>query len=69
MSQYPVPSQSPPSYGSAGSTTKAYSRDDTRDPLLGSSSGGGAFYDQPGANDLPDDFKACSYYLDSNFEA
>ncbi|KAK0476695.1 UPF0005-domain-containing protein [Armillaria novae-zelandiae] len=50
MSQYPVP---PPSYGA---TPKANRTNDPRDPLVGSSSGG-AFYDQPEAGDLPDDFK------------
>ncbi|PBK73626.1 glutamate binding protein [Armillaria solidipes] len=50
MSQYPVP---PPSYGA---TPKANHSNDPRGPLVGSSSGG-AFYDQPEAGDLPDDFK------------
>ncbi|KAF9067755.1 glutamate binding protein [Rhodocollybia butyracea] len=53
MSQYPVP---PPSYGSAPSPKQSNSRDESRDPLLGSSSGQ-AFFDQPEAGDIPDDFK------------
>ncbi|KAF9264100.1 glutamate binding protein [Marasmius fiardii PR-910] len=60
MSQYPVP---PPSYQATPSSPRKNGyqsvRDDSRDPLLGNSSrtGGGAFYDQPEAGDLPDDFK------------
>ncbi|KAF5355576.1 hypothetical protein D9758_006373 [Tetrapyrgos nigripes] len=54
MSQYPVP---PPSYGSTAPKNSNY-RDEARDPLLGSSSrGGGAYFDQPEAGDVPDDFK------------
>ncbi|KAE9392271.1 UPF0005-domain-containing protein [Gymnopus androsaceus JB14] len=52
MSQYPVP---PPSYGSASPSPKqGNGRDESRDPLIGSSSGG--FFDQP-EDDIPDDFK------------
>ncbi|KAG7098372.1 hypothetical protein E1B28_000330 [Marasmius oreades] len=60
MSQYPVP---PPSYQttqpSPAKSGRQLFRDDSRDPLLGNSSrtAGGAFYDQPEAGDLPDDFK------------
>jgi len=46
------PQQSPPSYGAAGSPNNAQ----TSDPLLASSSAG-AYYDQPDARDIPDDFK------------
>ncbi|KAJ7780501.1 glutamate binding protein [Mycena maculata] len=53
MSEYPVP---PPSYG-ASTTHKPTTRDDTREPLLGSSSQGGGIFDQPEAGDVPDDFK------------
>jgi hypothetical protein len=55
MSNYPVP---PPAYGPA-STQKNSNVDETREPLLASSShgGGGGFYDQPDQSDLPDDFK------------
>jgi len=56
MSQYPVP---PPSYGSTQPKDNAR-HDDSRDPLLGSSSRtGGAYFDQPQAGDVPDDFKVC----------
>ncbi|KAK7040104.1 hypothetical protein VNI00_009909 [Paramarasmius palmivorus] len=60
MSQYPVP---PPSYGAAQAMPKSNGtrpfRDEAHDPLLGSSSrsGPGAFYDQPDAGDVADDFK------------
>jgi len=50
---HPVPSQAPPSYGTAGSPY----HDDSRDPLLAGSSRGNAFFDQPEGNDIPDDFK------------
>ncbi|THU96759.1 UPF0005-domain-containing protein [Dendrothele bispora CBS 962.96] len=54
MSSYPIP---PPSYGSTQPKNNTY-RDDAHDPLLGSSSrGGGAYFDQPEAGDVPDDFK------------
>ena len=55
MSNYPVP---PPAYGPA-SPQKNSNVDETREPLLASSSrgGGGGFYDQPDQSDLPDDFK------------
>ncbi|KAJ7703036.1 inhibitor of apoptosis-promoting Bax1-domain-containing protein [Mycena rosella] len=56
MSQYSVP---PPSYG-AGATPKPgpSARDESREPLLGSSShSGGGIFDQPEAGDVPDDFK------------
>jgi len=53
MSNYPVP---PPSYGS-GSNPKP-TRDEAQQPLLGSSShNGGGIFDQPEADDVPDDFK------------
>ncbi|KAJ7045681.1 inhibitor of apoptosis-promoting Bax1-domain-containing protein [Mycena alexandri] len=49
--QYP-----PPSYGS-GSNAKP-TRDEAQEPLLGSSSHhGGGIFDQPEADDIPDDFK------------
>ncbi|KAF5380269.1 hypothetical protein D9757_008200 [Collybiopsis confluens] len=54
MSQYPVP---PPSYGSASPTKYNNSREESRDPLLGGPSSGGAYFDQPQAGDVPDDFK------------
>lgn len=55
MSQYPVP---PPSYGSATPSPKQGNLgDESRDPLLGSSASGRAFFDQPEAGDIPDDFK------------
>jgi hypothetical protein len=58
MSQYPMP---PPAYGASGSAPKinTSSRDETREPLLGSPShsGGGGIFDQPEAGDVPDDFK------------
>ncbi|KAK1219932.1 hypothetical protein PQX77_017326 [Marasmius sp. AFHP31] len=60
MSQYPVP---PPSYQATSASNKnnGYQqyRDESRDPLLGSPSrpSGGAYFDQPEAGDLPDDFK------------
>lgn len=55
MSNYPVP---PPSYGAAEGRG---ARNEVEEPLLGSSSraGPGGFYDQPGAGELPDDFKVC----------
>ncbi|EIM82801.1 UPF0005-domain-containing protein [Stereum hirsutum FP-91666 SS1] len=59
MSNYPVP---PPSYGST-TPTKPHAQE-SAEPLLGGQrynesgpSSGGAFYDQPAAGDLPDDFK------------
>lgn len=59
MSNYPVP---PPSYGST-TPTKSHAQE-SAEPLLGGQryhesgpSSGGAFYDQPAAGDLPDDFK------------
>ncbi|KAJ3995098.1 UPF0005-domain-containing protein [Lentinula boryana] len=53
--QYPVP---PPSYGSATPSPKpANYRDESHDPLLGGPSSGRAFFDQPEAGDVPDDFK------------
>ncbi|PPQ98710.1 hypothetical protein CVT24_003418 [Panaeolus cyanescens] len=58
MSNYPVP---PPTYaqGSQAPKTNYHSTDEAAEPLLGSSSRGGAggFYDQPAQGDLPDDFK------------
>jgi len=63
MSNYPVP---PPSYGQANTQKSTYhSVDDTREPLLGSSSrgGGGGIYDQPSAGELPDDFKVRFFRL------
>jgi hypothetical protein len=59
MSNYPVP---PPAYGPAGQQKPNYSSvNESREPLLASSSrggsGAGGFYDQPDQNDLPDDFK------------
>jgi len=58
MSNYPVP---PPAYGSAApqQNPKYQSVDESQEPLLASSSRGGAggIYDQPDQRDLPDDFK------------
>jgi len=60
MSHYPVP---PPSYQTAPQSKTAYSptRDEAREPLLGSPregpSSGNGIYDQPDQGDLPDDFK------------
>jgi len=57
MSQYPVP---PPSYGSTSPKSPSSPRwgnREAQEPLLGSSSRGGAIYDQPAHGDLPDDFK------------
>jgi len=58
MSNYPVP---PPAYGptAAQQNSNYHSVDETREPLLATSSRGGAggFYDQPDQGDLPDDFK------------
>lgn len=62
MSNYPVP---PPAYGSATpqQNPKYHSVDDSQEPLLASSSRGGAggVYDQPDQRDLPDDFKVRRY--------
>jgi protein lifeguard len=59
MSTYP--SQAPPTYGAA-SAPKPNAGNESREPLLASSSrGGGAFYDQPD-DDLPDDFKVPFYH-------
>lgn len=56
MSNYPVP---PPAYGQQNPNYQSVN--ESREPLLGSSSrgggGAGGFYDQPDQNDLPDDFK------------
>jgi len=58
MSQYPVPPPSYGAYGASGSSPKPNSRDETQEPLLGSSShSGGGIFDQPEAGDVPDDFK------------
>jgi hypothetical protein len=58
MSSYPVP---PPAYGPAAAQQKPnyHSVDESREPLLATSSqsGAGSFYDQPSERDLPDDFK------------
>ncbi|PPQ95324.1 hypothetical protein CVT26_008169 [Gymnopilus dilepis] len=56
MSNYPVP---PPAYGAAGSPKRASYQavDESREPLLASTSAGGGIYDQPAQGDLPDDFK------------
>jgi hypothetical protein len=58
MSNYPVP---PPAYGPAApqKTSNYHSADESSEPLLASSSRGGAggIYDQPDERDLPDDFK------------
>ena len=58
MSNYPVP---PPAYGQAATeqNLKYQSVDESHEPLLASSSRGGAggIYDQPDQRDLPDDFK------------
>ena len=58
MSNYPAP---PPAYGSAATpqNSKYQSVNESREPLLASSSHGGAggVYDQPDERDLPDDFK------------
>jgi FtsH-binding integral membrane protein len=57
MSNYPVP---PPAYGPASPQKPNYHSFDneSREPLLASSSrGGGGIYDQPNQGDLPDDFK------------
>jgi hypothetical protein len=63
MSNYPVP---PPAYGPAPTQKNSnyHSVDDTREPLLASSSrgGGGGIYDQPDQGDLPDDFKVLSFF-------
>jgi hypothetical protein len=55
MSNYPVP---PPAYGTQ-QNSKYQSVDESHEPLLASSSRGGAggVYDQPDQGDLPDDFK------------
>ena len=61
MSNYPVP---PPAYGPTATqqNSKYQSVDDSHEPLLASSSRGGAggVYDQPDQHDLPDDFKVRS---------
>ena len=55
---YPVP---PPAYGPTGQKSYYSVENDSRDPLLTGSSrnaaSGGAIYDQPAHDDLPDDFK------------
>lgn len=60
MSQYPVP---PPSYGASGVSKPT---EPESEPLLSprplsptgsAQASGSAFYDQPAAGDLPDDFK------------
>jgi len=55
---YPVP---PPSYGSTSPTKPNHGQEEYREPLLGSASGaaaaGGAYFHQPAAGDVPDDFK------------
>ena len=57
MSNYPVP---PPAYGSASTqqNPKYQSADESHEPLLASSSRGGAggIYEQPDQRDLPVDF-------------
>lgn len=62
MSNYPVP---PPAYGPAATqqNPKYQSVDESHEPLLASSSHGGAggVYDQPDERDLPDDFKVRRY--------
>jgi len=50
-------SQPPPSYGASGSSPTSHTGEENREPLLGGYSGAGGFYDQPGEDDLPDDFK------------
>lgn len=67
MSNYPQP---PPSYGSTSPSPKRTNFDETAEPLLagqrfyqpGPSSGSG-IYDQPAADDLPDDFKVCYFSI------
>ncbi|KZT57781.1 regulatory protein [Calocera cornea HHB12733] len=60
MSSYPVP---PPSYAAPASPGKNYgSADETQQPLLGevagtSAAARNAIFDQPAADDIPDDFK------------
>ncbi|CAK5281600.1 unnamed protein product [Mycena citricolor] len=64
MTSYPV--APPPSYGTA--PTKP-SRDEAQEPLLGSSSrSGGGIFDQPDADDVPDDFKYGTTVSDSSPE-
>ena len=61
MSNYPVP---PPAYGPASTQQNSkYQSDNSHEPLLASSSRGGAggVYDQPDQRDLPDDFKVRQY--------
>ena len=62
MSNYPVP---PPAYGPATTqqNSKYQSVNESNEPLLASSSRGGAggVYDQPDERDLPDDFKVRWY--------
>lgn len=57
MSNYTA---APPSY-QAVSPTKAARDEEAAEPLLNSRAGpsGGAYFDQPSADDLPDDFKVC----------
>ncbi|KAF9478789.1 UPF0005-domain-containing protein [Pholiota conissans] len=52
MSNYPVP---PPAYGP--NNNRAHTDDESREPLLASTSRGNGIYDQPAQGDLPDDFK------------
>ena len=52
----------PPAYQSSSPSKPAYGEDESSTPLLGGESvsgpsSGGAIYDQPGFNDIPDDFK------------
>lgn len=60
MSDYPNP---PPSYQTGAPATKGpVATDEAAQPLLGGGpragpSAGNAFFDQPAADDLPDDFK------------
>lgn len=64
---YPVP---PPAYGSSGQKSYHSVEDDSRDPLLTGSSrnaaSGGAIYDQPAHDDLPDDFKVHTQFPTSS---
>ncbi|KAF8145391.1 UPF0005-domain-containing protein [Mycena galopus ATCC 62051] len=69
MSQYPVP---PPSYGthhkSAPESTPLVetSRTGETEPLLASRNNAGSVFDQPNADDLPDDFKYGTTVSDSS---
>jgi len=71
MSNYTAP---PPSYRPDSSPNKSYaSTDEASQPLLGSprpgpSSGPGAIFDQPGTDDIPDDFKYGTSVSDSSPE-